>query len=90
MLNYVSARIVLFTITPFAPEIPIRLRLHKGHYLRVSVQWGFSCGNLTHKFPAGLIALRGAENFIRHNQTLGQGWGRNEARIWRCWSSWAW
>lgn len=60
MLNDVSAQIVLFTITLFAPEIPTRLRLHKGHYLRVSVQWGFSRGNLTHKFPAGLIALRGA------------------------------
>lgn len=83
MLNYVSPQIILFTITPFAPVIPIQLGLHNGHYLRVSVQWGFSSGNLTHTFPAGMMMLQGVENFIRHNQILGQGCGMSRTRsIW--------
>lgn len=80
MLNYVSPQIILFTITLFAPSIPIQLRLHNGHYLRVSVQWGFSSGNVTHRFPAGMMMLQGVENFIRHNQILGQGCGMNRTR----------
>lgn len=83
MLNYVSPQIILFTITPFAPAIPIQPGLHNGHYLRVSVQWGFSSGNLTHTFPAGMTMLQGVENFIRHSQILGQGCRTNRTRsIW--------
>lgn len=67
MLNYVSPPLVLFTITPFAPEVPTRLRLHNAHYLRVSVQWGFSSGNLTHTLPA---ESRGSH---RAAHTLAQG-----------------
>jgi len=75
MLNYVSPPIILFTITPFAPAVPVRLGLRNGHYLRVSVRWGFSSGNVTHTFPAGRMMLQGVENFIRRNQILGQGCG---------------
>lgn len=70
MLNYVSPPIILFTITPFAPGILIQLALRKGRYLRAAVQWGFSSGDVTHTFPAGMmvVMLQGVENFIRHNQ----------------------
>lgn len=80
MLNYVSAQIMLFTITPFAPGIPSQLGLHNRHYLRVSVQWGFSGGNLTHTFPAGMMVLQGMENFVRHDHVLDQGCGMNRTR----------